>query len=259
MSLFFLIIGATFGSFMNVLIYRLPRSLSVVSPRSRCIKCGTSIKAYENIPVLSYILLKGRCSHCGVRISLRYPVVEIVTAIVFMSLYLKYGLTFNLVVNLIFGFLILTAGFTDLFTAFEKDEFECGVIPSVILYSGIGLGVVLSFFNGLGIAKSLIGALVGYLFLFIPGYLYKLFKGREGMGDGDMYLMALIGSFLGVKSILPVVLFSSFVGALTGIVIITIYKDKSFPIPFGPFICLGALFYLFYGETLVDRYLQLLR
>jgi leader peptidase (prepilin peptidase)/N-methyltransferase len=217
------------------------------------------IKAYENIPILSYIFLKGRCSRCGTRISLRYPFVEIVTAIVFMSLYMKYGLTFNLLVYLVFGFFILTAGFTDLFTAFEKEEFECGVIPSVVLYLGIGLGVVLSFFSGLGVTGSLIGAIVGYLFLFIPGYLYKLFKGREGMGDGDMYLMGLIGSFLGIKSILPVVLFSSFVGALIGIVIITIYKDKSFPIPFGPFICLGALFYLFYGEALVDRYLQLLR
>jgi len=115
------------------------------------------------------MFLKGRCSHCGARISLRYPVVEIVTAIVFMSLYLKYGLTFKLLVYLIFAFFILTAGFTDLFTAFEKEEFECGVIPSVILYFGIWFRSGFIIFCGLGVTASLIGAVVGYLFLFIPG------------------------------------------------------------------------------------------
>lgn len=160
---------------------------------------------------------------------------------------------------LIFSFFILTAGFTDLYTAFEKDQFECGVIPSVILYAGIILGLILSFFNGFGIVNSILGGVIGFISLFIPAIVYKILKGREGMGDGDMYLMAMSGTFLGVKAILPILILSSFVGAVIGIVIIKVLKDNSFPIPFGPFIALGSIVYLFYGEELINLYIGLLR
>ncbi|ADR18221.1 prepilin peptidase [Calditerrivibrio nitroreducens] len=259
MCYLFFLIGAIFGSFMNVLIYRLPRGISIITPKSNCPNCKQEIRCYDNIPLISYILLKGRCRGCGVRIPIRYFIVELVTSLVFFLLCIKYGLSLNSLALLIFSFFILTAGFTDLYTAFEKDQFECGVIPSVILYAGIILGLILSFFNGFGIVNSILGGVIGFISLFIPAIVYKILKGREGMGDGDMYLMAMSGTFLGVKAILPILILSSFVGAVIGIVIIKVLKDNSFPIPFGPFIALGSIVYLFYGEELINLYIGLLR
>ncbi|MCA1933219.1 MAG: prepilin peptidase [Calditerrivibrio sp.] len=259
MFLIAFILGAIFGSFMNVLIYRLPRSISILFPGSNCPSCGKTIKFYENIPILSYLFLKGRCSSCNTKISITYPVVELFTAIFFTLIYLKFGVSLLTLSMLTFVFFILTAGFTDLFTAFDKDRFECGVIPSVILYGGIILGLLFSFFNGLGFLNSLAGAFLGYISLFLPSFIYKLWRKVEGMGDGDMYLMGMVGAFLGIKSIFPVIFFASFIGALIGLIIIKIYRDKNFPIPFGPFITLSSLFYIFYGERLMDSYLNMLR
>ncbi len=253
------LLGAIFGSFMNVLIYRLPRGFSIITPASQCPSCKTPIKFYDNLPIVSYILLRGRCRHCGATIPLRYLLVEITTAVIFFLVVLEFGVSIKTLSGLFFAFFMLTSGFTDLFTAFQKDEFECGVIPSIILYLGIAFGVIFSFFNDVGFINSLLGGIIGFLSLFIPGMIYKILRGREGMGDGDMYLMAMSGTFLGVKSILPIMIISSFVGAVVGIVIIKIFKDNSFPIPFGPFIALGSLFYLFYGERLVNFYIGLLR
>lgn len=259
MSLILFVLGAIFGSFMNVLIYRLPRSISVVSPGSTCTSCGKPIRFYENIPIISYLFLKGRCSICGNRIHFMYPFVEFSTAILFMFVYMKFGYSLVTLSFIVFIFFILTAGFTDLFTAFDKEHFECGVIPSVILYSGILSGLFFSFFNGLGFLNSLFGAFLGYISLFLPGFIYKLWRKIDGMGDGDMYLMGMVGAFLGIKSLLPVLFFASFIGAVIGLIIIKIYKDKNFPIPFGPFITISSIFYIFYGEKLLDNYLNMLR
>lgn len=253
------LLGAIFGSFMNVLIYRLPRGLSIITPASRCPICKTTIKFYDNIPIIGYILLKGRCRSCNSVIPIRYLMVEITTAIVFLLVVYRFGFSIYTISALFLSFFMLTAGFTDLFTAFQKDEFECGVIPSIILYLGIASGVIFSFINGVGFVNSILGGVVGFLSLFIPGLIYKILRGREGMGDGDMYLMAMSGAYLGIKSILPVMIISSFVGAIIGIIIIKVIRDNSFPIPFGPFIALGSIFYLFYGERLIDLYIGLLK
>lgn len=253
------LLGAIFGSFMNVLIYRLPRGFSIISPASQCPSCKTPIKFYDNLPVISYLLLRGRCRHCGTTIPFRYLIVEITTAVVFLLVFMEFGLSIKTLSGLFFAFFMLTSGFTDLFTAFQKDEFECGVIPSIILYLGIVSGVIFSFFNGVGFVNSILGGVVGFLSLFIPGLIYKILRSREGMGDGDMYLMAMSGAYLGIKSILPVMIISSFVGAIIGIIIIKVFRDDSFPIPFGPFIALGSIFYLFYGERLIGLYIGFLR
>jgi len=244
---------------MNVLIYRLPRGLSIVYPSSYCPKCKSKIRFYDNLPLLGYLLLKGRCRSCGEKIPFRYLIVEVTTAGLFLGLCISYGLSLYSLSAFIFVFLMLTAGFTDLFTAFQKDEFECGVIPSVILYSGILFGLVASFFNGIGIVNSILGGLIGFLSLYIPSLAYKIIKKREGMGEGDMYLMAMSGAFLGIKSILPIMILSSFVGAVLGLILIKIMKDSSFPIPFGPFIAFGSIFYLFFGEKLLSLYIGMVK
>lgn len=259
MFLIAFILGAIFGSFMNVLIYRLPRSISIIFPNSSCINCGKPIKFYENIPILSYIFLRGRCNSCGIKIHFMYPVVEFSTAILFTFVYAKFGFSMVTLSFFVFIFFILTAGFTDLFTAFDKEHFDCGVIPSVILYSGILSGLLFSFFNGLGFFNSLFGVFLGYVSLFLPGFVYKLLRKIDGMGDGDMYLMAMVGAFLGIKSLLPVLFFASFIGAVIGLIIIKRYKNKNFPIPFGPFITIASICYIFYGEKLLDNYLNMLR
>ncbi|MCX8084724.1 MAG: prepilin peptidase [Calditerrivibrio sp.] len=259
MCFLFFVLGSIFGSFMNVLIYRLPRGVSIIAPASSCPNCKAPIRWYNNIPIISYIFLKGVCRDCGKKIPFRYLVVEFTVALIFLLICYRFGINMQGISYLVFSFFMLTSGFTDLYTAFEKDEFECGVIPAVILYMGIVLGVVTSYFNGVGVLNSLLGMVLGFLSLFLPAFLYKLFKKREGMGDGDMYLMAMTGSFLGFKSVLPVILISSFLGAIVGIIIIRYLKDNSFPIPFGPFIAFGSLFYMFYGEKIIDLYIGMVR
>ncbi|MEF3255720.1 MAG: prepilin peptidase [Deferribacterales bacterium] len=259
MYIIFFVMGTIFGSFMNVLIYRLPRYLSIITPSSHCPKCKKSIPFYYNVPIIGYIILKGKCKYCGEKISLMYPLVEVINGLVFLLIYHKYQLTFTTFSMLCFSFIMLTAGFTDLFTAFDKENFECGVIPSIVLYTGIAIGIIFSFFNDIGIFNSIIGGVLGYLSLFIPATVYKIIRKVEGMGEGDLYLMAVVGVFLGYKSILPVMIFASFFGALVGIIIIKVYKDNSFPIPFGPFITFASIFYIFYGEDLINGYLKLIR
>jgi len=260
-SLIFLITGLIFGSFMNVLIYRLPYGKSVVWPGSSCPRCGYKIKFYENIPVLSYIFLKGRCANCKCRISFRYPFVEITTGVLFFLVYTYFGLTLLTFKMLVFVFLLLTIAFTDYFTSLDSEHFECGVIPVILTRGGILLGIVLSFLvkpEILTIVNSLLGAVVGGFIIWFPGYVYKLITKKEGMGAGDVELFGMIGAFLGYKPMFIILFLSSIVGALIGALIIFIKKDKNFPIPFGPFISLATLVYIFYGDRLVRGYLNII-
>jgi leader peptidase (prepilin peptidase)/N-methyltransferase len=240
---------------MNVLICRLPKGVSVVFPSSNCPNCGERIKFFDNIPVLSFIILGGRCRYCNEKISFRYPMVEMSTGIVFLFVSMKFYLQPELIKYLVFTFLLLAAAFTDMFTALD-DDFECGIIPDEISLGGTVIGLAFAFFFYPGIFYSILGAVCGFLILWLPSFMYYVVTKKEGMGGGDLKLFAMIGAFLGIKPLFFILFFSSFFGVLVGLPLILVKKNRNFPIPFGPFISLATIFYIFYGDILVSIYLN---
>lgn len=245
--IFVIFMGLIFGSFMNVLIYRLPRGISIITPRSYCPLCQSKINMFDNIPLISFIMLKGKCRNCGGRISLRYPIVEVTYTIVLLCLLLQFGMTKDFLYFAIFLFFAIAAAFCDIYTLLDE-KFETGIIPDSLNYIGILAGLVLSFFLYNNFLDSLLGAIIGFLLLYVPNVIYRIFRKADGIGGGDMKLLALCGAFLGYKSILFVLLIGSFTGAILGILIIMFTKNKYFPIPFGPFIALGAIITIYYND-----------
>ncbi len=243
-------IGACLGSFMNVLTCRLPRGCSIVTPPSSCPSCRVRIRQFDNIPIISWFILKGRCRNCGARISIMYPIAEILTGLLFLAAYLKLGMTSQMYLAFSIIFFGLAAAFADLMTALDTENFECGIIPDGIVYTGLGVGVVLSYFANDSIMFPVYGAVTGFLGLFVPSYLFKLIRKKEGMGGGDIKLTAMFGAMLGAKSVFFIIFGSAFFGAVIGIAAQIILKKKNMMIPFGPFITLASIIYLFYGKTL---------
>ncbi len=243
-----IILGAMIGSFLNVCIYRLPKEESVVKPGSHCPKCHTPIRFYDNIPILSYILLKGKCRHCQASISIQYPIVEAITALSSLFLFKTYGLTWSYIYYFLFVAALIAITVIDL---------HHQIIPDVISLPGIVMGVLGSFIiPQITYWNSLIGMLAGggSLFLVATGYQW-LFK-REGMGGGDVKLLAMIGAFLGWKAIILTILLSSLIGSVIGIMVMLIKgKDFKYAIPFGPFLAIGAVISLVWGEELIAWYL----
>ncbi len=243
------LLGLIVGSFLNVVIYRMPRGLSVVKPRSYCTKCGHKIRWYENIPVLSYIFLRGKCSSCGEKISVRYPLIEILTGLAAVAAYLKWGLTVDFIFNFLFLSLLIAITFIDI-------DFK--IIPDELNLVGFFLGIVYSFFrHDFSVFDAFLGAVVGAGFLFLIGYLYFKFKGIEGLGFGDVKLMAFIGTYLGWFGSLFTIFFGSLLGAIVGITVAYIKGEKNknrYEIPFGPFLATGAAIYLFFGERIREWY-----
>jgi leader peptidase (prepilin peptidase)/N-methyltransferase len=247
-----LILGLAVGSFLNVCIYRLPRSESIVYPGSRCPACGTPLKWYHNIPVASFVALRGRCAFCGSSISLAYPLVELCMGVLSLALFVRYGPTLTFVSFFLFVAALLAVAFIDLRTR---------IIPDVISLPGLVLGFLSSLVrDDITLWQSLIGLLAGGGCLFLVSWGYYLLTKREGMGMGDVKLMAMIGAFLGWQAIIFVILSSSFLGAVTGtFLMLKKREDSKLAIPFGPFLSLGALLYLFQGPALVDWYLNFFR
>lgn len=246
---------------MNVLICRLPYGKSVVFPPSSCPFCKSRIKFYDNIPVLSFLFLRGRCRTCHTKISYQYPLVELVTGIFFLMVYAKFGISVLALKYAVFVFLLLAVAFTDLFTSFDTENFECGVIPVILTRGGIILGFIFALFSHSifhSLLTSFLGMLAGGLVVWLPGFLYKLFTKREGMGFGDVELFGMIGAFLGYKPILLILFLSSFIGTIVGIPVIMMKRDKYFPMPFGPFISLATIIYIFYGENIIQLYFKLI-
>jgi leader peptidase (prepilin peptidase)/N-methyltransferase len=237
--------GLTLGSFMNVLIYRLPENLSIVYPGSFCPNCKSKIKFYDNIPVLSYLLLKSKCRICKTHIPIRYPLVELLFCIILVGLYLKFGLTTDFIFYSIFMFFITACGLTDLFTLLDK-KFQTGIIPDKLTYTGMVVGLTLSYFLYMNLLSSFIGLIFGFLLLFVPNMIYKLIRKHDGIGGGDMKLMAMIGTYVNIYNILHILIFSLVFEILTGLFIIYKTKNKNFPIPFGPFIIIGNLIVIFF-------------
>ncbi len=241
--------GAIVGSFLNVCIYRLPREESIVFPGSHCPYCKTPIRFYDNIPVISYILLRGKCRYCSHTISPQYPIIEWLTALSSVLLFIKYGISLNYLIYFAFVSALIVITVIDLYHQ---------IIPDVISLPGIGVGLLSSLIlSNISFWESLIGIISGggILFLVAVGYQW-LFK-REGMGGGDVKLLAMIGAFLGWKSVFLTIILSSFIGSVVGIVLIAIKgKNLKYAIPFGPFLSLGAVISLFYQNEIIYWYLR---
>ncbi|MCD8555029.1 A24 family peptidase [Seleniivibrio sp.] len=247
-AVYIFFIGACLGSFMNVLTYRLPRGLNIAIPPSSCTKCGQRIKFYDNIPVLSWFILGGRCRNCKSPISIMYPLAELGTGLMFLGCYLKFGLTLEMWHGCAVVFFMLAAAFSDVFTAVD-DNFECGIIPDSLNLAGFIVGFALSWALYGTFKFPLYGALTGFLGLFIPSYLFKLIRKKEGMGGGDIKLMAVVGAMLGIKSIFFVIFASAFLGAVYGISLQLVSRQKNIILPFGPFIAAASVIYLFYAPV----------
>lgn len=246
----FVVLGLLTGSFANVVIFRLPQDKSVVSPRSACPKCQTLIPLYHNIPVMSWLLLKGKCANCKAAISIRYPLVEFLMGLLFGLVYLKHGLTFFSFELLILFWGLVTVSFID---------YDHYIIPDKISYPGMLLGLLGSFLNPeRSFLDSLLGLILGGGFLWAIAVIYYKIKKEEGMGGGDIKLLAWIGSVLGWTPIAFVILVSSLLGSIVGVFLI--YKNKDTlkkVIPFGPFIATAAILYVFWGQQITNWYLSI--
>ncbi len=249
-SIFIFLLGCCIGSFLNVCIYRLPIGLSVFSPsRSFCPQCKAPVRAYDNIPILSFLLLGGKCRSCGGKISWRYPAVELLTGVIAFALFLKYGLSSSFLSLFILSAALIAITFIDL---------DHRIIPDVISIPGVILGFLLAvFFPLVTIKDSLIGLLAGGGSLFLVAFVYEKVAKREGMGGGDIKLLAMIGAWLGWKAIPFTLFFASLSGTFIGGGAMLMKKEgRHYAIPFGPFLAGSALVYIFFGPEIITWYLN---
>lgn len=246
----FFVFGAIFGSFANVVIYRLPREESIVLPASHCYSCKKPVKWYDNIPIFSWFILRGKCRSCGARFSFRYPMVELIMAVLFALAYHYAGISWTTLEYLIFIFGLVVCTFIDIDHMILPDEFTL---------SGIVIGLVGAALNPQrDFLDAFFGVLMGGGFLWAMAYVYYLFTKQEGMGGGDIKLLAWIGALLGWKAIPFVIMSSAIIGSVIGL--IAARKQKAglkTVIPFGPYLALGAVIYLFGGESIALWYLNL--
>ncbi|HAR98894.1 MAG TPA: prepilin peptidase [Syntrophus sp. (in: bacteria)] len=236
------VFGAAVGSFLNVCIYRLPAEQSIVRPGSRCPHCLTPIRWYDNLPLLSFLILRGRCRACAAAISWRYPAVEGLTALLALLLFWKYGPGAAFFAAFAFTAALIAVTFIDI---------DHQIIPDVISLPGIPIGFLLAVFAmRLPWLEALLGLLLGGGVLYAIAVAYELATKREGMGGGDIKLLAMIGAFLGWKSLIFILLVSSLTGAAVGIALMVAKgADTKYAVPFGPFLSLAAVAYLFFGAA----------
>lgn len=251
------IFGALVGSFLNVCIYRLPRNLSVILPSSRCPACSTPIRPYDNIPLLSFLVLRGKCRYCGAGISMRYPLVEALNAACFVLAVWRYGLGAHTPFLFAFCSAMIVITFIDI-------DFQ--IIPDGITLPGMLVGLIggslilpdpFDRFSVLGFRESIIGLLAGgAVFFLIAEVSYRILR-EEAMGGGDIKMMAMVGAFTGWKAVLLTTFAGSLLGSLVGICLMVLKgTGKRTRIPFGPFLAAGALVSLFWGQELAALYLK---
>ncbi len=256
MQIIAFVFGALIGSFLNVCILRVPKEESIVFPASHCMKCKKPLAWFDNIPVFSFLLLNGKCRHCRKPISWQYPAIELLTAALFVIFYVKFGLTLKGIV-----FLALTLAFL----VESVIDFRYQIIPDGITLTGIGAGFGLSLvfpqMHGqavwwAGAREAIFGILLGGGFLYVLGTVAEWVLKKEAMGGGDVKLLAMIGAFLGWQGVLWTLFVSSFIGALAGIVFKVITGEEK--IPFGPFIAIAAVSYMFVGPQIIHLYFNYL-
>jgi leader peptidase (prepilin peptidase)/N-methyltransferase len=240
------LLGAAVGSFLNVCIYRIPEGRSLVYPPSSCPGCGHRIRPYDNIPILSYLFLRGRCRDCGQKISPRYAAVESLTAAMALLLFQFYGPSLKFGAAFIFVAALIVITFIDL---------DHGIIPDVITLPGIPVSALLAVtVMGIPFLESIVGAVAGGGIFYLLALGYELVTKREGMGGGDIKLLAMLGAFFGWKSLYFILLVSSLLGALVGVsIMIARGKDMKYAVPFGPFLSVAAAAYIFFGAELWRR------
>jgi leader peptidase (prepilin peptidase)/N-methyltransferase len=237
------IVGAVFGSFGNVLIHRLPIGASIVSPPSHCPSCRTPIAPWDNVPIVSFLALNGRCRHCGAPIPVRYLIVEALTAVLFAGVVWRFGLTLEALRFAVLAFLLVVVGFADL---------ERGLIPNAVTYPGIVLGLALNAAAGawLPALVAAVGAAIVFLAIAVVS--------RGGMGGGDVKLAAMIGAFLGMPGTVVALFLAVALGALAGIILIALrLRTRKQTIPFGPALAGGALIAAFASSQLLRWYVNL--
>jgi len=239
--------GAIIGSFLNVCIARLPDGRSIVRPPSHCPKCQSFLAWYDNVPILSYLALGGRCRTCRVRISAIYPAVEVLTGALAVALFLRLGPTLAFAGYFAFAAALVVITFIDL---------DHQLIPDVISLPGIVVGLAFSLVSPLVTPlDAALGVLAGGGTLLAVAWLYKTFRGQEGMGGGDIKLLAMIGAFLGWQSIFVTLFVGSVIGSIIGVGLMLYQRaDTKLAIPFGPFLAGGALVYLFWGDRILAFY-----
>jgi leader peptidase (prepilin peptidase)/N-methyltransferase len=241
------VFGLTVGSFCNVVIYRLPQGKSIVIPGSQCRSCGNSIRPWDNVPLLSYVLLRGRCRFCKELISVRYPAVELASAILYVLLWYKFGFTLTFV---LYGLLTSTLLVVALI------DFDHKIIPNIITLPGLAIGLGLSLWVlPISPLASLLGLLIGGMLFYLIAIVSK-----GGMGGGDIKLIAMIGAFLGWQGALFTILSGALMGSLVGMMLMLLgKKGRKDKVPFGPFLSCGAILFMLSGDDLIRWYLNLLR
>jgi leader peptidase (prepilin peptidase) / N-methyltransferase len=256
-SVIALVFGLVVGSFLNVCIYRLPAGQSVVSPGSRCPNCGAPVRAWQNVPVLSWLILRGRCAACGNPISWRYPAVETLTGLAMLALWRGFGATWAFGIAASFALMMIVLFFTD---------YDEQLLPDAVTLPGFGLGLAAAWFNPfLGdpgwerIVLAVSGAALGSGILWGIGALYTRVRGVEGMGFGDVKMMALVGAFTGPAGVAVTLFAASVVGAIVGLALIPLRrKTLQNALPFGCFLAPAAMAALLWGRRAIESYLGLL-
>lgn len=244
--------GLMFGSFSNVCVHRIPQRLSIVSPGSRCPSCGHAIAWYDNIPLVSWLLLRGRCRYCQAGISVRYPVLELLMGISWGALAWYYGFS---------PFLLHAITLISLLWILTLIDLETGLLPDVLTLPGIVIGLGFAYWLG-GMpffTSAVIGAVAGYGLFWAVAKLFLLLTGREGMGYGDFKLLAMLGAFMGWQALPFIIFASSVVGAVVGILfIVASGKQMRAEIPFGPYLALAGAIWLIWGHDILGWYIALM-
>ena len=265
------LIGAFIGSFLNVVIYRLPlmlerqwkadccelldldketppsKKFNLCVPRSHCPSCNQQVKAIENIPILSYVFLRGKCRHCGTKISLQYPLVELLTALLTCVVVWRFGVSVQSLGAIMFTYYLIALCGIDI----EKQ-----LLPDNVTLPLLWLGIIFNYFSiYTDLSSSILGAIFGYVLLWLVFQIFKIITGKEGMGYGDFKLLAALGAWLGWQSLPLIILLSSAAGATVGIIMIaTKLQERSKPIPFGPYLALAGWIAMLYGDQLIEFY-----
>lgn len=266
-AIYVFVLGAVVGSFLNVVIARVPRGESLVKPRSRCPGCRSAIAWYDNVPIVSWLLLRGKCRRCGTRISPRYLVVELAGGLLALACLRQFGLTYRSAALFVFLCALLALTYIDV---------DHWLLPRRITAPFIGVGLLASLLpGGPGIASSALGAAVGFAALALVGFVAERLLKKEALGGGDVWLLSMIGAWLGLRSLLPVILLASVQGAIVGGLLLALKGRLPEPkavgnpevdewtppegaVPFGPFLAFAGAEFVFFGDRLLDWYLGLL-
>ena len=240
--------GASLGSFYNVCIYRIPKKLSIVTPGSSCPFCKKPIPFYLNIPVLSYFILRGKCKYCKHSFSPRYPIIEALTGLILLALYIKFGYSITTIFWFAFISVLIIISFIDIDYQIIPDTFS---IPGIFIFATAPL-----FVPEISFLDSVLGIIIGGGSLYIIALTYYILKKTEGMGGGDIKLLAMIGAAIGWKGVIVTIFIGSLAGTIAGIIIMISSKiiDIKLKIPFGPYLSIGAVIYIFFGQALIRWY-----